>query len=58
VGKMAGRSTERQWWRWWVDQGGCLDWRRPGHMVDLVQKRGEDSEEKEPSEADKIEKTL
>jgi hypothetical protein len=25
VGKTVGRSMERQGWRWWVDQGGCLD---------------------------------
>jgi hypothetical protein len=49
VGKMVGHSMERQgrWWRW-VDSMGVLTRRRPGHMVDLEQKRREDSEEEKP----------
>jgi hypothetical protein len=49
VGKKVGRSTDRQGQQWWwMDSVGVLTRWRPGHMVDLEQKRGEDSEEEKP----------
>jgi hypothetical protein len=49
VGKTACRSTEQQGWQWWwVDSVGVLTQQRPGHMVNLEQKRGEDCEEEKP----------
>jgi hypothetical protein len=48
-GNMAGHSMERKGRRQrWVDSVGVLTRRRPGHMVDLEQKRGEDNEEEKP----------
>jgi hypothetical protein len=49
MGKTAGHSPEWQGRRWWlVDSLGVLTRRRPGHTVDLEQKRGKDNEEEKP----------